>query len=79
MDKYDLVVIGSGAAGLSAAVYAGRYRMKTLVIGKDFGGETSRAGKVENWPGIKSIDGYELMTAMKDHAKSLGAEVISGR
>ena len=52
--------------------------MKTLVIGKDFGGETSRAGKVKNWPGIKSIDGYELMTAMKEHAKSLGAEVISG-
>ncbi len=78
MDKYDLVIIGSGAAGLSAAVYAGRYRMKTLVIGKDFGGETSRAGKIENWPGTKSIDGYELMTAMKEHAKSLGAEVING-
>lgn len=78
MDKYDLIVIGSGAAGLSAAVYAGRYRMKTLVIGKDFGGETSRAGKIENWPGTQSIDGYELMTSMKEHAKSLGAEVING-
>lgn len=78
MDKYDLIVIGSGAAGLSAAVYAGRYRMKTLVIGKDFGGETSRAGKIENWPGTQSIDGYELMTSMKEHAKSLGAEVTSG-
>ena len=49
MDKYDLVVIGSGAAGLSPP-FTRQYRMKTLVIGKDFGGETSRAGKVENWP-----------------------------
>lgn len=73
-----MIVIGSGAAGLSAAIYAGRYKMRTLVIGKDFGGETARAGKIENWPGIKSIDGYEMMVSMREHAKSLGAEVISG-
>lgn len=77
MDRYDLIVIGSGAAGLSAAIYAGRYKMKTLVIGKDFGGETSRAGNIENYPGFKSIDGYELMSLMKEQAKSLGAEVTS--
>ncbi len=78
MDKYDLIIIGSGAAGLSAAIYAGRYNMKALVIGKEFGGETARAGKIENYPGFKSIDGYELMTLMKEQAKALGAEVVSG-
>ncbi len=78
MDKYDLVVVGSGAAGLSAAIYAGRYKMKTLVIGKEFGGETARAGKIENYPGFKSIDGYELMGLMREQAKELGAEVVNG-
>ena len=48
MSTYDLVVVGSGAAGLSAAVYAGRYKMSTLVIGEEFGGETSTAGSIEN-------------------------------
>lgn len=40
---YDLVIIGSGAAGLSAGMYAGRYRTRALVIGKEFGGETAKA------------------------------------
>lgn len=75
---YDLIAIGSGAAGLSAAVYAGRYNMKTLVIGKEFGGETARAGIIWNYPGFKQIDGYDLMAAMRDQAKDLGAEMAEG-
>ena len=47
MDKnYDIIIIGSGAAGLSAALYAGRYRTKVLVIAKEFGGETASAGSL---------------------------------
>lgn len=76
MENYDVIIIGSGAAGLSAAVYAGRYNMKTLVVGKDFGGETARAGAIENWPGDISVDGYELMRRMKKHAEHVGAEII---
>lgn len=72
---YDLIIIGSGAAGLSAALYAGRYRMKVLVLGKEFGGETAKAGMIENYPGIPSIDGYELMSTMKKQSETLGAEV----
>lgn len=74
--QYDLIIIGSGAAGLGAALYSGRYRMKTLVIGKEFGGETAKAGTIENYPGIQAIDGYELMGAMKQQAKNLGVEVV---
>lgn len=75
---YDLIVIGSGAAGLSAAIYAGRYRMKTLVIGGEFGGYTSIAGLIENYPGFKEIDGLELMLRMKEQAEGVGAEVRDG-
>ena len=73
---YDLIILGSGAAGLSAALYAGRYRMKTLVIGKEFGGETARAGVIWNYPGAKGVDGYDLMLAMKAQAQDVGAEIM---
>lgn len=43
---YDLIIIGSGAAGLSAGIYAGRYRLKTLIVSKNLGGETTTAGKI---------------------------------
>jgi thioredoxin reductase (NADPH) len=75
---YDLIIIGTGASGLSAAVYAGRYKMKTLVIGKEFGGETSTAWIISNYPGMPEIDGYDLMTKMRDQAKANGAEVMDG-
>lgn len=73
---YDLIVIGTGAAGLAAAVYAGRYKIKTLVLGKEFGGETATASTIWNYPGILEIDGYELMKRMKEQAIKLGAEVL---
>ena len=77
--KYDLVIVGSGAAGLAAALYAGRYKMTTLVIAGEFGGETASAGSIENYPGVRAIDGYELMKIMKEQAKSVGAEIKDGR
>lgn len=73
---YDLIIIGTGASGLAAAVYAGRYKLKTLVIGKEFGGETSTAWIISNYPGVPEIDGYELMTRMRDQAKNNGAEIL---
>lgn len=78
MDKnYDIIIIGSGAAGLSAALYAGRYRTKVLVIAKEFGGETASAGSIENYPGVPTIDGYDLMNLMKKQTSALGVELIS--
>lgn len=75
---YDVIIVGSGAAGLAAALYAQRYALKALVAGKEFGGETATAGTIENWPGSKEIDGYELVKNMKEHAESVGAEVREG-
>ena len=77
--QYDLVIIGSGAAGLSAALYARRYNMNTLVFEGEFGGETATAGKIENYPGIMSIDGYDLMKVMKEQGKALGVRFAEGR
>ncbi len=75
---YDLAIVGSGAAGLSAALYAGRYQMRTLVVEGDFGGETSKAGKIENYPGAASIDGYDLMKTMKAQALDVGTHYAEG-
>jgi len=76
---HDLIIIGSGAAGLAASVYAGRYRMKVLVIGEKFGGETATAGLIENYPGFAKVEGYELMNLMKKQAEALKTEVIDGK
>lgn len=72
---YDVIIIGSGPAGLSAAIYTTRYNLKTLVIGNTLGLITE-AHKVENWPGNKIIHGFDLMQNFKEHAESLGAEII---
>lgn len=75
---YDLIIIGSGAAGLSAGLYAGRYRLKTLLVEGEFGGETSRAGHIANYPGVLPIDGYELMKLMKKQGEEVGTEFRDG-
>ena len=77
--KYDLIIIGSGAAGLSAALYARRYKMETLVIEGEFGGETATAGKIENYPGVKAVDGLELMQTMKEQGQEYGAVFEKGK
>lgn len=74
--RYDLIVIGAGAAGFGAAIYGGRYRLKVLVISKEFGGETASAGTIENYPGISLVSGFELMEAMKKQAENLGVQML---
>src|SRR3989338_4140001 len=71
---YDTIIAGSGAAGLSAAIYACRYLMKTLVVRGNFGGETATAGRIWNYPGAPGADGYDLMKAFEKQARDTGAE-----
>lgn len=72
---YDTIIVGAGAAGCSAAIYATRYAMKTLMLGGPMpGGLISEARDVENYPGFKSISGMELAKNFVDQAVSLGAE-----
>ena len=74
---YDVIVIGAGFAGFTAAVYTSRYNLKTLVIAKEIGGAIINSADVENYPGYKSISGLDLMKKFEEQAKSVGAEIIS--
>lgn len=74
-----MVIIGSGVAGIGAAVYARRFEMKTLVIGDLEGGTITLTHLVENYPGFKSLSGLELAKNLLEHAKGLEAEFKNGR
>lgn len=76
--KKDVVIIGSGPAGLTAAIYSARARLDTVLIaGVEFGGQLMTTSLVENFPGFKEgIMGPELMMNMVDQAKNQGAEVV---
>lgn len=77
-DIYDVIIIGTGAAGYTAAIYAFRYKLNTLVIGKEYGGVAAEAYIVENYPGFESIKGFDLMESWRKHVKALGVPVKSG-
>ena len=74
---YDLLILGAGPAGLTAAIYAGRYNMKALVVAKSIGGTTNLAGEIENWPGFVG-SGIELMKSFKEQASAFGAHFLEG-
>jgi thioredoxin reductase (NADPH) len=74
---YDLIILGSGSAGMSAGIYAGRARLKTLVIDKArAGGQISITNEVANYPGVLNISGPELSDNMKKQAQSFGAKFL---
>lgn len=80
MDEiYDLLIIGSGPAGLAAAIYAQRARLSTLVIEKEYisGGQVVNTYEVDNYPGIPGINGYELGVKFREHADQLGAKFLT--
>lgn len=74
---YDLIIIGGGPAGLTAAIYALRAGLTVLMIEKAApGGQITLTNNVENYPGYVSINGYELATKMFDQAQLLGLETV---
>lgn len=88
--KYDLVIIGSGPAGLAAAIYAQRARLNTLVIEKELmsGGQVLTTYEVDNYPGLPGINGFDLGSKFREHADRLetafaedeirGIELVAG-
>lgn len=75
---FDVLIVGGGAAGLTAAIYSVRYNLSTLVVSADFGGQILKTGDIENWPGIKKITGPQLSQNFYDHAEALGAKLAQG-
>lgn len=73
---YDVIIIGAGSAGYAAGIYATRFGLRTLLIGKEPGGQTNEAYEVDNYPGFLNISGIDLMTKFKEHAEKLGAELV---
>ncbi len=73
---YDCLIIGAGPAGLTAGIYATRYALKTIIIGKPFESIITHAWNVENYPGFKEISGMDLIERFKEHARHFGVELV---
>ena len=76
--QYDLIIIGSGPAGLAAAIYAQRAKLDTIIIEENFvsGGQVVTTYEVDNYPGLPGISGMDLGTTLRDHAEKMGAEFV---
>lgn len=75
---YDLVIIGSGPAGLSAAVYGCRAQMNLIVIEKNYmsGGQVINTSEVDNYLGLQGVNGFDMATTFREHAEKLGAQFV---
>lgn len=72
---HDIIIIGAGPAGLTAAIYAARKKLKTLVLSKDVGGQTIWSFGVENYPGFRMISGVELVQKFEEQIEGLEVEL----
>lgn len=76
MEKFDLIIIGAGPAGLSASVYASRYGIKHVVLGEVTGGLLTQTFEIGNWLGTENITGQEFANQSAAHVKSYGVEIL---
>ena len=81
MKQYDLIILGSGPAGLAAAIYAQRAKLDTLVLEQAMvsGGQILNTYEVDNYPGLPGIGGYDLGIKLREHADKLGAVFAQDR
>ncbi|MGD9110197.1 MAG: FAD-dependent oxidoreductase, partial [Phycisphaerales bacterium] len=78
-ETYDCIIIGAGPAGLAAALYTARDRLKTLMLEKFMpGGQIVNTDRIENYPGFEKVDGPELIMKMQKQAENFGAELKTG-
>lgn len=74
---YDVVIVGAGAAGLSAGIFASRRGLCTLIVSKEIGGQTALTHEVENYPGAGKVSGFDLMQQFRKEAEEFGCEIIT--
>ena len=76
---YDLIIVGSGPAGLTAAIYATRAKLNFIIIEQNFmsGGQVVNTYEVDNYPATPGINGMDLSMQMREHAEKLGAEFVT--
>lgn len=74
---YDLIIIGAGPAGITASIYASRYKLNHIVIGEMPGGLIAEAHSICNFPTEMDISGFDLMQKMQNNALHLGAEILA--
>lgn len=74
--QYDVIIVGAGAAGLTAAIYTARRGLSTLILSQDIGGQAATTSAIENYPGIDVADGFALMMTFRAQAEKYGATVV---
>ncbi len=74
---HDLIIIGGGPAGISAGVYASRKQLKTLLVTKEWGGQSTVSPDIQNWIGTKNISGTDLAKSLEDHLKAYAGEFVT--
>ena len=79
MEQHQLIIIGSGPAGYTSAVYAARANLKpTLITGLEVGGQLTTTTEVENWPGdFEDLQGPDLMIRMQKHAEKYNVNIVN--
>ena len=75
---HDVAIIGGAGAGMTAAIYASRKKLKTILIAKQIGGQCVLTDDIENYPGFEKISGIELMDKMRKQAEKYGVEIKEG-
>lgn len=76
MTTHDLIIIWAWSAWYPAGMYASRYKMKNVIIGAQAGWALATSHKVENWPGVFSAPGKQIMDSFKEHALQSGSEIV---
>lgn len=75
-EMYDIVIIGGGVSGLGAAIYAGRFQIKTAVVGEKLGGTIILTNDIANYPAFTQITGLDLADKLLEHVKDYDAEIV---
>jgi len=76
---HDVIIVGAGAAGMTAAIYSCRRKLSTLIISADVGGQTNLTSNIDNYPGIYDLSGPALMKKFETHMKKYNPDFVYGK